>query len=109
MIFFSQALCLRQWTQAKDEMGVKQELKEDGFVVVFAGDGWGLGGGVSEVSQSHVWYESRRGRAPSKGGWWNLFTEPNEADEMAIYGITFHLHFVQPPDQKTALIWGLHQ
>lgn len=68
-----------------------------------------LGGGGAVKWSSHMCDMTPEGAAFSLRGWWNIFIESNEADEKAIYGITFHLHFVQPSDQKTILIWGLHQ
>lgn len=91
----------------KDEMGVKQGLREVVCVCVCVLAG--VGGGVSLKWGSHMCDTSPEEAGLNPRGWWNLFIEPNKADEKAIYGIMFHLHFVQPPDQKTILIWGLHQ
>lgn len=94
--------------QAKEEMGVKQGLREDSCVCVFSGEEerWGR---RSVKWGSHMWDTSPEEAGLSPMGLWNLFIEPNKADEKAIYGIMFHLHFVQPPDQKTIIIWGPHQ
>lgn len=51
-----------------------------------------------------MWDTSPEEAGLSPMGLRNLFIEPNKADEKAIYGIMFHLHFVQPPDQKTIII-----
>lgn len=76
-LFFSRALCLRLWTQAKDGMGVKQGLREDR-----GGGGWGGGGSVKWGS--HMCDTSPEEAGLSPRGWWNLFTEPNKAEEKAI-------------------------
>ena len=46
--------------------------------------------------------QQRQGSTRSKGPR-NRFTTPNKAEEENIYGIRFHLHFVQPPRSKEIL------
>lgn len=53
-------------------MGVKQGLREDG------------GGGVCVKWGSHMCDTSPEEAGLSPRGWWNLFTEPNKAEEKAI-------------------------
>lgn len=94
MIFFPKHY-VSDYEQAKPEVEVGEDACE-----------WRRGGvclkwGMCDTSPEEAGLSPR--------GWWSLLTESNEADEKAIYGITFHLHFVRPLDQKTILIWRLHQ